>query len=563
MNAALADFLRRLEPSEIRGTVLALGGKNPYLSVAASLRAAGLLYCGAWLVVVHLLEKSLLLASWACIGAGALSGRFDPGWLTAWALALASSLPLHAAATWLQGVLGVGLGGLLKERLLSGAMSVDADVIRGKGSARLMSEVLETEAIDELGASGGVATLLAAVELAIAPLLFLRGAAGGAEILAVIGWGALSAAVFACNLRRRAEWTLQRMALNERLIENMTADRTRAVQQAPREWQAADDAALGRYVTLSRQCDAGTARIEAALPRGYVIVGVAALTPAFLAGSPNLADLAITLGTILYIAASFERLCGGYSRLAAAWVAWRIVQPIVAAAGRPAPSPAPAVPGARAEPGAQAEPDERGAIRLHAYEVGFVHPKRHHPVLRGCTLSVARGDRILLQGPSGSGKSTLAAILAGARAPSDGFVLAAGLDRQTLGDAAWRRRVALAPQYHENHIIGGSLLFNLLLARDYPHSAADIREAEAICRELGLGELLDRMPAGLRQRVGDAGWRLSQGERSRIYMARALLQRADVILLDETLAALDPQSLRQCLECVLRRAPSLIVIAHP
>jgi ABC-type transport system involved in cytochrome bd biosynthesis fused ATPase/permease subunit len=107
------------------------------------------------------------------------------------------------------------------------------------------------------------------------------------------------------------------------------------------------------------------------------------------------------------------------------------------------------------------------------------------------------------------------------------------------------------------------LLFNLLLARDYPHSAADIREAEAICRELGLGELLDRMPAGLRQRVGDAGWRLSQGERSRIYMARALLQRADVILLDETLAALDPQSLRQCLECVLRRAPSLIVIAHP
>jgi ATP-binding cassette subfamily B protein len=71
------------------------------------------------------------------------------------------------------------------------------------------------------------------------------------------------------------------------------------------------------------------------------------------------------------------------------------------------------------------------------------------------------------------------------------------------------------------------------------------------------------MPAGLDQFVGDTGWRLSQGERSRIFLARALLQRAEVLLLDESLAALDPENLRQCLECVLRRAPTLILIAHP
>jgi ATP-binding cassette subfamily B protein len=557
MNAALADFLRRLEPPGVEETVPPTGGDQPHPSFAANLREAGLLYFGAWLVVVHVLEKLLLFASWACIGAGALSGRFDSGWLTAWALALGSTVPLHAAATWLQGVVAVGFGGLLKERLLSGALSVDGDVICGKGSARLMSEVLETEAIDELGASGGVATLLAAVELAMAPLLFLWGAAGDAEILAVIGWGALSAAVFICNLRRRAEWTRQRMALNERLIENTTAHRTRAVQQGTLEWHAADDTALARYVTLSRQCDAGTARIEAALPRGYVIAGVAALTPAFLSGRPNLAELAITLGTILYVAASFERLCCGFSRLAAAWVAWEIVQPIFAAGGRPSPSPTSAAPERRPEP------DEATELRLQARDVSFLHSTRRDFVLRGCTLAVARGDRILLQGPPGSGKSTLASILAGTRDPSDGFVLAAGLDRQTLGDPAWRRRVALAPQYHENHILAGSLLFNLLLGRDYPHAETDIREADAVCRELGLGELLDRMPAGLDQSVGDGGWRLSQGERSRIYLARALLQKAEVVLLDESLAALDPENLRHCLACVMRRAPSLIVIAHP
>ena len=107
------------------------------------------------------------------------------------------------------------------------------------------------------------------------------------------------------------------------------------------------------------------------------------------------------------------------------------------------------------------------------------------------------------------------------------------------------------------------LIFNLLMARDYPHAAHDIEEAAAVCRELGLADLLERMPSGLNQFVGDTGWRLSQGERSRIFLARALLQKADVVLLDESLAALDPQNLRQCLECIMRRAPTLILIAHP
>jgi len=71
------------------------------------------------------------------------------------------------------------------------------------------------------------------------------------------------------------------------------------------------------------------------------------------------------------------------------------------------------------------------------------------------------------------------------------------------------------------------------------------------------------MPAGLQQLVGETGWQLSHGERSRVYLARALLQRADLVIVDESFAALDPASLRQCLNCALRRAPTLLVIAHP
>ena len=88
-------------------------------------------------------------------------------------------------------------------------------------------------------------------------------------------------------------------------------------------------------------------------------------------------------------------------------------------------------------------------------------------------------------------------------------------------------------------------------------------EAEALCRELGLGELLDKMPGGMNQIVGDTGWRLSHGERSRLYLARALLQGADLVLLDESFAALDPDNLRQALHCARERAESLVVIAHP
>ncbi|MCI5144333.1 MAG: ATP-binding cassette domain-containing protein, partial [Candidatus Electrothrix sp. AR3] len=123
--------------------------------------------------------------------------------------------------------------------------------------------------------------------------------------------------------------------------------------------------------------------------------------------------------------------------------------------------------------------------------------------------------------------------------------------------------VVIAPQFHQNYVLTETFAFNLLMGRGWPPTLEDLLEAEAICQELDLGELLETMPSGLQQMVGEGGWRLSHGERSRLFIARTLLQNADLIILDESFAALDPETLDIALSCVLRRSNALLLIAHP
>ncbi|MEJ7734217.1 MAG: ATP-binding cassette domain-containing protein [Polyangiaceae bacterium] len=231
------------------------------------------------------------------------------------------------------------------------------------------------------------------------------------------------------------------------------------------------------------------------------------------------------------------------------------------AAARPAIVPSPAYHTDR-DGDEKVQRDQRLPL-LDAADLTYSYPGRPEPALKGASLRIEVGDRVLLQGPSGSGKTTFAALLAGLKQPSSGLLLLGGLDWHTLGPAGWRRRVAAAPQYNDNHVLTATLAFNLLMGRAWPPAPGDVEEAEAVCRELGLGELLGRMPGGMAQMVGESGWRLSHGERSRLFIARALLQRARLIVLDESFAALDPETLERCLRCVMARAAALIVIAHP
>lgn len=500
------------------------------------------------LVGAHTLQYLLWLASWAMLGTLSFEGRMDRGWLWAWALLLMTLVPFRLLTTWLQGSIAIGVGGILKRRLLAGALRLAPEEMRQRGIGGFLGQVFEAEAVETLATSGGVAGLLALIELVIAAFVLGRCA------IVLFLWCCLAAFLAWRFLRKFQLWTDTRLEMTEDLVEAMVGHRTRLAQQRRENWHEEEDRTLDTYVRLSRSLDGGGTWLMAAIPRGWLLAGVACLVPSVLSGRSSPAQIAILVGGVLLAFAAFKRLAASFVELAGAWVPWKRISPLFWAASRPE----------RLGQGFSIDrTEERAQKVIEAERLTFRYRNTGNPALQACSLVVRRGERILLEGPSGGGKTTFASLLSGMRQPESGLLLVNGFDGHTIGDKRWRRQVAAAPQFHENHILTETLAFNLLMGGRWPPTQKDMDEAEALCRELGLGDLLDRMPSGLLQMVGEGGWQLSHGERSRIYIARALLQQADLVILDESFAALDPQNLRTALESTLERAETLLVIAHP
>jgi ATP-binding cassette subfamily B protein len=516
----------------------------------------------AGLVVAHTFHYLLWLLSWWVIGQAALQGRFDRGWLIAWALLLFCLVPLRWLVTWTQGLLAIGAGGILKQRLLMGALRLEPEEIRHQGAGQLLGRVMESEAVESLALSGGFLALVAGIELVIAAFVLAAGAGGWFQSLVLVVWVALTLGLGWSYYRRRGRWTEDRLTMTNDLVERMVGHRTRLAQEARERWHQGEDEALDRYFGFSASMDQRGALLLALPPRGWLALALLALAPGFAFAGDNPALLAVALGGMLLAYRALQKLTTGLSHLVGAAIAWQQIRLLFRAAARSEPVPSAEMFPDRAD-AAPSEQPANGKTVLEAQDLLFRYPGRAEPVLRGCGLRIRRGERLLLEGPSGGGKSTLGALLSGLRRPESGLLLLRGLDRQTLGGEAWRRRVVAAPQFHENHVLTGTFAFNLLMGRQWPPRLEDFQEAEHLCQELGLEEVLKRMPAGLLQTVGETGWQLSHGEKSRLYIARALLQHAELVVLDESFASLDPENLRRALNCVLARAPTLLVIAHP
>jgi ATP-binding cassette subfamily B protein len=524
------------------------------------MRKAGLPSRLLMLTVLQFIQHTLLLASWWVIGIGALQGRFDRGWLLAWALLLFTIIPFKLMTTWLQGIISIGVGGLLKQRLLYGALRLAPDTVRKGGTGNLLGRVIESTAVEALATTGGWAALAAAIELLLAAFVLSKGAGGFLHVLLFACWVILSVLIAWRYWKRRSHWTDIRLSMTNDMVERMVGHRTRLSQESPAHWHDGEDELLANYIWLSKSIDGASLLLMGFIPRGWLLLGLIGLIPAITAGEVTAGSLAVSVGGLLLGYQSLGRLSGSLSQVAGAAIAWRQVRDLFDAAGvsevKPSPFIYDVVASRSLQPGG-------GQKLIQGADLVYRYRPEGEPVLRHCSLEIFSGERILLEGPSGEGKSTLASLLVGLRMPESGLLLLEGLDYQSLGARGWRERVTASPQFHENHVLTASLSFNLLMGRGWPPSPADLEEADAICEELGLRCLLERMPSGLSQIVGETGWQLSHGERSRLFIARALLQQADLVVLDESFAALDPENLRLALDCALKRSRTLVVVAHP
>jgi ATP-binding cassette subfamily C protein CydCD len=196
-------------------------------------------------------------------------------------------------------------------------------------------------------------------------------------------------------------------------------------------------------------------------------------------------------------------------------------------AGQPAPAVDGIEPHKKASPGTDLVTLDRVTVRW---------PQASTPVFSGLSATVTRGSWLVVTGSSGAGKSTLLTLLLGYLQPEQGALHLGNVDSRSMPPGDGRRRVAWCPQ--EGHIFDSTLRANLLIARkkNDPPTEAEIRDA---ADRAGLRDLIARLPKGLDTRIGSEGERLSGGERQRLAIARTLLTRADVVLLDEPTAHLD------------------------
>lgn len=187
----------------------------------------------------------------------------------------------------------------------------------------------------------------------------------------------------------------------------------------------------------------------------------------------------------------------------------------------------------------------RGAIAVR--DLSFRYPGSPLPLLSGIQFTVPKGSLTVLAGPSGCGKTTLLRLLAGLLTPESGQI--------TRADA-----LSYVPQ--EPHLYNATLFENITLFQQ-GYDEASVRKAlKALC----LSEWAEALPQGLMTPLGEGGQSLSQGQRKRLGLARALVQDRPLILLDEPTAALDERTAATIREVLLSLKASgrhtLFVISH-
>ena len=435
----------------------------------------------------------------------------------------------------------------LRERLFAALLRADARFIGGLERGDAMAAVMgltgqvgtAVQSLIALGVALVTLTVVGAGALLIAPLPALALAIGGLAVLLAYA-----------GLRRRAALDGERLALAGQRYYGFFSERLAAVRLIKSHGREAAEIAAARDV------DAAMTAANLAHQRN-IAVGQAALecgAAAVLAGG---VWLAVTRwhaapATLLPLVALFARGLPLLQTVQASWQNWLHARPaldrlgaLIAAAGAVAEVAAPRA----------AAPDPQREIRLAGAVVR--HSDRGRAALSGVDLVLPVGSTTWLSGPSGAGKSTLADLAGGMIAADAGTVLIDGVALDRAGLAAWRQRVAYVQQ--EPVLFHATIRENLAWAAPGADEAG-LRHA----LEQASADFVFALPEGMDTVVGDRGARLSGGERQRIALARGLLRRPALLILDEVTSALDPANEAAVTRAIagLKGRVTILVIGH-
>ena len=315
---------------------------------------------------------------------------------------------------------------------------------------------------------------------------------------------------------------------------------------------------VGASAERAYRAGVSVARVEALVqPAGSIAVQGAFLAVLGLGGyrvatgSIAVADLVAFILYLFLLVMPLGQAIGAWTQLQTGLGALARIQEVLVL--EPERDAVPEVGGATTAPRTPAP----GVPLLELDDVSFAYPDGTR-VLDGVSLTVPAGSRVALVGPSGAGKSTVLALVEGFYPLSGGTIRWAGTDVRELPRAALRARLGYVEQ--EAPVLAGSIRENLLLAA--PDTADDA--LWAVLADVGLTGVVQRSPRGLAVPVGDEGVLLSGGERQRLAIARSLLARPALLLLDEPTASLDARNENLLRETLAAAAAdrALLVVAH-
>jgi len=205
-------------------------------------------------------------------------------------------------------------------------------------------------------------------------------------------------------------------------------------------------------------------------------------------------------------------------------------------------------------------PARASSIRgqLDFENISFRYSENHPWLYQKLNISIKPQKCTVIMGPSGCGKSTLAKLMLGFLQPQEGSIKLDGKDIRYMSANELRNVFGVVPQ--ETTLFSGTLYENLTLAN--PH--ASFEQIIMACQLAGIHETIEQLPQGYQTPLGEHGTGLSGGQKQRIAIARALLRQPNILIFDEAVSNLDPQTSEQFAQTInkLKGKVTILFITH-